>query len=108
MTIDPRVLLHTVGTIGGIVRRKDVSKIAALEGALESGAAASRFSEDDSALCSRAMPGNATPGIRSIGLSCDCWTRRWRPSLPPAASSCVRYWLTTMYGERMTGGLSAY
>jgi hypothetical protein len=48
--IDPRVLLHTFGAIGGIIRRKDLVKVAALTGALESGAAASRFTEGDCAV----------------------------------------------------------
>jgi hypothetical protein len=47
--LDPRVLLHTFGAIGGIVRRKDAVKVAALAGALETGAAVSLFTEQDCA-----------------------------------------------------------
>ena len=91
MTIDPRVLLHTFGTIGGIVRRKDVPKIAALEGALESGAAASRFSEEDCAVFARYARERDTryPQYRAFVRLVD----ETLEALPPAASSGVRYWL---------------
>jgi hypothetical protein len=49
-TIDPRVLLHTFGAIGGIIRHKDVAKVAALTGALDAGVAVSMFSEQDCAV----------------------------------------------------------
>lgn len=52
-TIDPRVLLHTFGTIGGVVRKKDVPKIVSLAGAIRSGAAVSRFTEDQCSIFSR-------------------------------------------------------
>ena len=48
--LDPRVLLHTFGAIGGIVRRKDTVKVAALARALETGAAVSLFTEQDCAV----------------------------------------------------------
>jgi hypothetical protein len=48
--LDPRVLLHTFGAIGGVVRRKDAVKVAALAGALETGAAVSMFTELDCAV----------------------------------------------------------
>lgn len=46
-TVDPRVLLGTFGTIGGVVRRKDAVKGAVLAAAIASGAAPSGFSEAD-------------------------------------------------------------
>ena len=48
--VDPRVLLHTFGAVGGIVRRKDTAKVTALTGALESGTAVSHFTEQDCAV----------------------------------------------------------
>ena len=90
-TIDPRVLLHTFGTIGGIVRRKDVPKITALAGALESGAAVSRFSEDDCAVFARYAEERDSryPRYRAFVRLVD----EMLEALPPAASSGVRYWL---------------
>ncbi len=52
-TVDPRVLLHTFGTIGGVVRKKDVPKIVSLGDAIGSGAATSNFSEEQCAVFSR-------------------------------------------------------
>jgi hypothetical protein len=49
-TIDPRVLLHTFGAIGGIIRHKDMVKVTALTGALETGMAVSLFSGQDCAV----------------------------------------------------------
>jgi hypothetical protein len=48
--VDPRVLLHTFGAVGGIIRRKDTAKVTALTGALESGTAVSQFTEQDCAV----------------------------------------------------------
>jgi len=44
-TIDPRTLLHTFGTIGGVVRQKDVPKMVRLAEAIGSGRAFSRHTE---------------------------------------------------------------
>jgi hypothetical protein len=90
-TIDPRVLLHTFGTIGGIIRGKDVPKITALAGALESGAAVSRFSEDDCAVFARYAEERDSryPQYRTFVRLVD----EMLDALPPAASSRVRYWL---------------
>ena len=90
-TIDPRVLLHTFGTIGGIIRRKDVPKITALAGALESGAAVSRFSEDDCAVVARYAQERDSryPQYRAFVQMVD----EMLEALPPAASSGVKYWL---------------
>jgi hypothetical protein len=52
-TLDPRVLLHTFGTIGGVVRSKDVPKIVSLAETLASGTATSRFSEEQCSVFSR-------------------------------------------------------
>lgn len=52
-TLDPRVLLHTFGTIGGVARSKDVPKIVSLAEALASGTATSRFSEEQCSVFSR-------------------------------------------------------
>jgi hypothetical protein len=46
-TLDPRTLLHTFGTVGGVIRKKDVPKIVGLADAIGSGRAQSRFSERD-------------------------------------------------------------
>lgn len=54
-TIDPRTLLHTFGTVGGVIRKKDVPKIVALADAIKSGKATSRFSERDCEVFSRYM-----------------------------------------------------
>jgi hypothetical protein len=90
-TIDPRVLLHTFGAIGGIVRRKDVPKTTALAGALESGAAVSRFCEDDCAAFTRYAEERDSryPRYRAFVRLAD----EMLEVLPPAASSGVRYWL---------------
>lgn len=50
IALDPRVLLHTFGAIGGVVRRKDAVKVAALAAVLETGAVASLFTEQDCAV----------------------------------------------------------
>jgi hypothetical protein len=52
-TIDPRTMIHTFGTIGGVIRKKDVSKIVGLAEAIKSGRAVSRFSEADCEVFSR-------------------------------------------------------
>lgn len=44
--LDPRTLLHMYGTVG-VTRRKDEPRIAALAAALASGAATSRFTDQD-------------------------------------------------------------
>jgi hypothetical protein len=90
-TIDPRVLLHTFGTIGGIIRRKDAPKITALAGALKSGAAVSRFSEDDCAVFAHYAQERDSryPHYRAFVRLVD----EILEALPPAASSGVRYWL---------------
>jgi hypothetical protein len=46
-TIDPRTLLHTFGTIGGVVRPKDVPKMIRLAEAIGGGRAVSRHTEQD-------------------------------------------------------------
>jgi hypothetical protein len=83
------VLLHTFGTIGGIIRRKDVPKITALAGALESGAAVSRFSEDDCAVFARYAEERDSryPRYRAFVRLVD----EMLEALPPAASSGARY-----------------
>lgn len=82
---------YTFGTIGGIVRRKDVPKITALAGALESGAAVSRFSEDDCAVFARYAEERDSryPHYRAFVRLVD----EMLEALPPVASSGVRYWL---------------
>jgi hypothetical protein len=90
-TVDPRVLLHTFGTIGGIIRRKDIPKVTALAGALESGMAVSRFSDDDCAVFARYAEerDRRYPMYRAFVRLID----EMLEALPPAASSSVRYWL---------------
>lgn len=90
-TIDPRVLLHTFGTIGGIIRRKDGPKIWALAEALESGVAVSRFRADDCAVFARYAEERDSryPRYRSFVRLAD----EMLEALPPAASSGVRQWM---------------
>jgi hypothetical protein len=52
-TVDPRTLLHLFGTVGGVIRKKDVAKIEALAGAIGSGRAVSGFGEQDCDVFSR-------------------------------------------------------
>lgn len=54
-TIDPRTLLHTFGTIGGVVRPKDIPKMIRLAEAIGSGRAVSMHSEQDCDVFSRFM-----------------------------------------------------
>ncbi|MEI8411475.1 MULTISPECIES: hypothetical protein [unclassified Kribbella] len=54
-TLDPRTLLHTFGTVGGVIRKKDVPKIVGLADAIKSGRAVSRFSERDCEVFSQYM-----------------------------------------------------
>lgn len=54
-TIDPRTLLHTFGTIGGVVRPKDVPKMIRLAEAIGSGQAVSRHSEEGCEVFDRFM-----------------------------------------------------
>ena len=54
-TIDPRTLLHTFGTIGGVVRPKDVPKMIKLAEAIGGGRAVSRHSEQDCEVFDRFM-----------------------------------------------------
>jgi hypothetical protein len=54
-TLDPRTLLHTFGTVGGVIRKKDVPKIVGLAEAITSGRAVSRFRERDCEVFSRYM-----------------------------------------------------
>lgn len=54
-TIDPRTLLHTFGTIGGVVRPKDVPKMIRLAEAIGSGRAVSRHTEQDCEVFDRFM-----------------------------------------------------
>jgi hypothetical protein len=103
-TIDPRVLLHTFGTIGGIVRRKDEPKVRALADALESGVAVSRFTADDCAVFARYAEERDSryPRYRYFVRLVD----EMLEVLPPAASSGVRYWMMPTAKrtlERLTG-----
>lgn len=54
-TIDPRSLLHTFGTIGGVVRQKDVPKMIRLAEAIGRGRAVSRHTEQDCEVFDRFM-----------------------------------------------------
>ncbi|MGH3165890.1 MAG: hypothetical protein ACRDN0_08345, partial [Trebonia sp.] len=89
--IDPRVLLHTFGAIGGIIRRKDVVKISALTGALESGAALSRFSEHDCAVFAEfiAERDRRYPRYRAFVHLVD----ELLETAPPGAASGIRYFV---------------
>ncbi|GAA1663154.1 hypothetical protein GCM10009745_00990 [Kribbella yunnanensis] len=54
-TLDPRTMLHTFGTVGGVIRKKDVPKMVALAEAIKDGRAESRFSERDCEVFSQYM-----------------------------------------------------
>jgi hypothetical protein len=90
-TIDSRVLLHTFGTIGGIVRRKDGPRVRALADALDSGVASSRFSADDCAVFARYAEERDSkyPRYRHVVQVVD----ELLEVLPPTASGGVKYWM---------------
>ncbi|MFB6723840.1 hypothetical protein ACFCV3_26905 [Kribbella sp. NPDC056345] len=54
-TLDPRTMLHTFGTVGGVIRKKDVPKMVALAEAIKDGRAESRFTERDCEVFSQYM-----------------------------------------------------
>jgi hypothetical protein len=90
-TIDPRVLLHTFGAIGGIIRHKDGPKIAVLTRALEAGTAVSRFSEDDCAVFARytGERDRRYPAYRAFVRLVDDML----DAVPPAVASGIRYFM---------------
>lgn len=86
--LDPRVLLHTFGAIGGIIRRKDAVKVTALAGALETGAAVSLFTEQDCAVFAAftAERDRRYPHYRGFVRLVDDLLE----SAPPGAASSIR------------------
>jgi hypothetical protein len=91
-TIDPRVLLHTFGTIGGVIRKKDIPKIEALAAVITSGAAPSQFSERDCEVFSRYMQARKRQYPVYIAAR-----RTWNEvleRLPPQARQVAKHRLT--------------
>jgi hypothetical protein len=86
--IDPRVLLHTFGAVGGIIRRKDAVKIAALTSALESGTAVSRFTDQDCAVLAEftAERDRRYPQYQGLVRLAD----ELLEAAPPGAASSIR------------------
>jgi hypothetical protein len=91
-TIDPRVLLHTFGTIGGVVRQKDVPKIVGLAEAIGSGKAPSRFTERDCEVFSRYLVARKRQYPTFIALK-GTW-EGVMDVLPPKAEGVVKHHLT--------------
>lgn len=91
MAVDPRVLLYTFGTIGGIIRRKDAVKITALSGALETGTAVSRFTKRDCAVFAEfvAERDRRYPHYRAFVHLVD----EVLATAPPSAASSIRYFV---------------
>lgn len=88
-TIDPRTLLHTFGTIGGVIRKKDVPKIVGLAEAIKSGVAVSRFSERDCEVFSRYMVARKRQYPVFVGAK-----RTWEgvlEALPPKATQAIKH-----------------
>jgi hypothetical protein len=86
--VDPRVLLHTFGAVGGIIRRKDAVKVAALTRALESGAAVSQFTGQDCAVFTTftAERDRRYPHYRGVVRLVD----ELLEAAPPGAASSIR------------------
>lgn len=88
VTIDPRVLLHTIATAPAAIRKKDVPKILGLAEAIKSGRAVSSFSERDcevfsgfAAACKQRYPMYAAAEI--------AW-KKTLDRLPPEAAQAFR------------------
>jgi hypothetical protein len=86
--IDPLVLLRTFGAVGGIIRRKDGVKVAALTSALQSGEAISQFTEPDCAAFSEflAERDRRYPHYRGFVHLVD----ELLENAPPGAASSIR------------------
>lgn len=91
MAVDPRVLRHTFGAIGGIIRRKDTVKVIALSSALETGTAVSRFSERDCAVFAEfiAERDRRYPNYRAFVHLVD----QVLETAPPGMASGIRYFV---------------
>jgi hypothetical protein len=91
MAADPRVLLHTFGTLGGIIRRKDAVKVTALTSALEAGTAVSRFTERDCAVFAEfiAERDRRYPHYRTFVRLVD----ELLETAPTGAASSIRYFV---------------
>lgn len=90
-TVDPRTLLHLFGTIGGVIRKKDVPKITGLADAIASGKAVSRFNEQDCAVFSRYMAARKRQYPAFIAAK-----RTWEgvlDVLPPKAGGMLKHHL---------------
>jgi hypothetical protein len=90
-TIDPRVLLHTFGVFGGVIRRKDIPKINALADSLRTGRVVSSFSENDCGEFSRyiAARNHSYPLFPIIRRAADDVLE----TLPPYAASTAKHYL---------------
>ena len=102
-TLDPRVLLHTFGTIGGVVRKKDVPRIVGLADAIASGAATSRFSEEQCSLFSRYQVARKRRYPMFIG-SKHVW-EGVQAALPTKAAGALQHHLSPL-AQRMIGEMN--
>lgn len=101
--IDPRVLLHTFGTIGGVVRQKDVPKIVALAEAVGSGTAPSRFTERDCEVFSRYLVARKRQHPTFIAAK-GTW-ESVMDVLPPKAERAVKHHLVPAT-QRLVGRMN--
>lgn len=90
-TIDPRVLLHTFGVFGGVIRRKDIPKVNALADSLRTGRVVSSFTENDCAEFSRYIDARnrSYPLFPLIRRAADDFLE----ILPPYAASTAKHYL---------------
>jgi hypothetical protein len=102
-TIDPRVLLHTFGTIGGVVRQKDVPKIVGLAEAIGARTAPSRFTERDCEVFSRYLVARKRQYPTFVAMK-GTW-EGVMDVLPPKAEGVVKHHLTPA-AQRVMGRLN--
>lgn len=88
VTIDPRVLLHTVATVHPVIRKKDAPKIAELAEAIRSGRAVTDFSDRDCRVFARFME-MSWERYPMFMAATGVW-KRTLDALPPGAAQALR------------------
>jgi hypothetical protein len=88
VTIDPRVLLHSIATGHPVIRKKDVANIVGLADAIRSGRAVSAFSERDCEVFSRFVAASWERYPMFMAAT-SAW-KRTLDVLPPRASQALR------------------
>jgi hypothetical protein len=88
VTIDPRVLLHSIATGHPVIRKKDVANIVGLADAIRSGRAVSNFSERDCEVFSRFIAASWQRYPMFMAAT-SAW-KRTLDALPPRASQALR------------------